>query len=122
MTPEQRRFSGIMLFTVGIISLCMAGLVTGLNLSTRADAAERFVEEQRMCVARLNVLGGTISDLPGRIEWTKTGLERAPALLGESSVASVMCPGWTMTQACVGMECPVPNSMNIVLEPMNKPE
>lgn len=121
MTPEQRRFCGLMLFIVGITSLCIAGLVAGLNFSTRANAAERFVEEQKMCVARLNVLGGEINELPGRIEWTKQGLERAPALLGESSVASVMCPGWKLTQACVGVQCPVPNSINIVLEPLNRP-
>lgn len=121
MTPDQRRFSGILLFTVGIVTLGMAGLVTGLNLSTRADAAERFVEQQEMCVARLNVLGGQMQNHPGRIEWTKVGLERAPALLGESSVAAVMCPGWKLTEACVGMQCPVPNSMKIVLTPMNKP-
>lgn len=122
MLPQQRRFVGIMLFVVGMISLALSGLVIGLIVSTRADAAEHFTQEQQMCVSHLRSLNGEINEMPGRITWTSKGLERAPALLGEASVASIICPGWKLERACIGAQCPEPEAMQITLTQMRDEE
>lgn len=116
MLPKQRRFIGIMLFIVGLTALTFTGLVVGLTFTARADAAERFTQDQQMCVSKLRALNGEISELPGRITWTSRGLDRAPALLGESSVAAITCPGWELVRACVGSQCPEKDAIQIVLE------
>jgi len=122
LLPEQRRFVGIMSFVVGILCLGMAGMVVGLITSSRAEAASRFTEQQESCKARLSLLGGEVSDIPGRIIWSKRGIQEAPARLGEASAAAVLCPGWKLATACVGSQCPESDAMRIVLEPITPEE
>lgn len=121
MVPEQRRFAGIILLVVGVISLVMTAGVVAMISSARADAASRFTEAQTSCKRRLTTLGGKVDELPGRLIWIKENIADAPARIGEASVAGVLCPGWKLRTACLGSECPDPNAMRVVLEPMNDP-
>lgn len=118
LTPEQRKFSGILLFFVGIISLAMTGAIIALISTSRVNASERFGISQNECKAKLGPLGGQIEDIPGRIIWKKDDINQAPARLGEASVASVLCPGWKLRNACIGSQCPDNNSIRIVMEPI----
>lgn len=123
MIPEQRRFVGIILLVIGVLSLVFSAGVISMIVTARASAAARFTEAQSSCKARLESLGGKVDiPVPSRIVWSKENLEEGPARLGEASVASVLCPGWKLKAACVGSQCPESNSMRIVLEPMGSVE
>jgi len=118
MLPEQRRFLGIVLLAVGVVSLLMTGVVISMISTARHDASHRFAETEQSCKKRLAALGGTVTESPMRLVWTKENLEEGPARLGEASVASVLCPGWKMRTACMGSECADHNAMRLVLEPV----
>lgn len=119
MTPEQRRFVGIALFLFGALFFLGGGLTVSTIVSKRDQAAKRFEEAQSSCMNRLRSLGGEVSEIPGRIIWKKENLNEGPALVGQASVAAVLCPGWQLKTACVGSECADNNAMRIVLEPIN---
>ena len=122
MTPEQRRFVGIILILIGVLSFGIGSAVFAAVVKDRKEAQKAYSEQQQMCATRLKALGGTITEIPGRIVWLKQDIEQGPALLGQASVAAVMCPGWKMRTACIGTECPDPNAMRIVLSPINTPD
>ncbi len=123
MVPEQRRFVGIILLVVGIVSLVMSGGVIAMISSARAESADRYTEMRSQCKQRLGALGGTVDEITKTtLVWKKENLAEGPTRLGEASVAAVLCPGWKLRSACMGTECPDSNAMRVVLEATYAPE
>lgn len=121
MIPEQRRFVGIILLVVGMMSLMLTSGVIVAIAHARKESASRFTEERDSCKKRLASLGGNVTESGSRLIWLKENIEEGPARLGEASVAAELCPGWKLANACMGSECPDANAMRVVLEPFNGP-
>lgn len=119
MIPEQRRFVGIILLVVGMVSLMLTGAVLVTMAHARKESASRFTEQRDSCKKRLAALGGNVSEAGNRLIWLKENIDEGPARLGEASVAAELCPGWKLANACMGTECPDANAMRVVLEPFN---
>lgn len=122
LLPEQRRSIGIMLIVFGLLCVISATFVIVQIGNARTESASRFAEAQNSCKSRLQALGGRVEEAPGQLIWLKDNIVEAPIRLGEASVAAVLCPGWQLRNSCVGSDCPEPNSMRIVLEPLYNPD
>ena len=117
LSREQLRLLGGVFALLGLLEFGGSYMIASSITTHTAEAADQAVSQAAECKTRLTGLGFQTAVNGDVISANMSGLDSAAYELGQASIASLSCQGWTLSRFCMGEGCRTGGGVHLELSP-----